>query len=79
MPELPEVETVCRTIAPHVVGREIAAVAVHDTRLRRPIAPDFVGRSVQTRKSDRVQVHLRSAGADVEREGIEIQRRPEQP
>ena len=42
MPELPEVETVCRTIAPHVVGREIAAVAVHETRLRRPVAADFV-------------------------------------
>ena len=55
------------------------AVLVDRGHRELPIAPDFVGRSVQTRKSDRVQVHLRSAGADVEREGIEIQRRPEQP
>jgi formamidopyrimidine-DNA glycosylase len=41
MPELPEVETVCRTIAPHVVGRRVLAVEVFDRRLRRPIAPDF--------------------------------------
>lgn len=44
MPELPEVETVCRTIAPHVIGRRIDAVAVHERRLRRPIAPDFAER-----------------------------------
>ena len=64
------------------LGRpEVIQLAVLVDRGHRelPIAPDFVGRSVQTRKSDRVQVHLRSAGADVEREGIEIQRRPEQP
>lgn len=44
MPELPEVETVCRTIEPHVVGRRIDAVAVHERRLRRPIAADFAER-----------------------------------
>jgi formamidopyrimidine-DNA glycosylase len=44
MPELPEVETVCRTIAPHVVGKRILAVDVRETRLRRPIAPDFAAR-----------------------------------
>lgn len=44
MPELPEVETVCRTIAPHVVGRRIDVVAVHERRLRRPIASDFAER-----------------------------------
>lgn len=44
MPELPEVETVCRTIAPHVVGRRIVRVEVRERRLRRPIAPDFARR-----------------------------------
>jgi formamidopyrimidine-DNA glycosylase len=44
MPELPEVETVCRTIAPHVVGRRIDAVLVHERRLRRPIPLDFAER-----------------------------------
>ena len=44
MPELPEVETVRRTIAPHVVGRRILAVDVREPRLRRPIAPDLARR-----------------------------------
>jgi formamidopyrimidine-DNA glycosylase len=37
MPELPEVEVTCRGIAPHLVGRTIASVAVRDSRLRWPI------------------------------------------
>lgn len=41
MPELPEVETVCRTIAPHVTGRRIVAVDVRERRLRRPIPEGF--------------------------------------
>jgi formamidopyrimidine-DNA glycosylase len=44
MPELPEVETVRRTIAPHVVGRRIVSVDVRERRLRRPIAEDFAAR-----------------------------------
>ncbi len=34
MPELPEVETTRRGIDPHVVGRRIIALAVHEPRLR---------------------------------------------
>ena len=41
MPELPEVEVTRRGIAPHLVGRTIAAVAVRETRLRWPV-PDAV-------------------------------------
>jgi formamidopyrimidine-DNA glycosylase len=41
MPELPEVETTCRGLAPHVTGRRIARVAVHDRRLRWPVAEDL--------------------------------------
>ena len=37
MPELPEVETTRRGIAPHAIGRTIAAVDVHDRRLRWPV------------------------------------------
>jgi formamidopyrimidine-DNA glycosylase len=39
MPELPEVETTRRGIAPHAIGRTIAAVEVHDGRLRWPVPP----------------------------------------
>ena len=38
MPELPEVETTRRGIEPHVSGRTIGRLAVHDRRLRWPVA-----------------------------------------
>jgi formamidopyrimidine-DNA glycosylase len=41
MPELPEVETIRRGIAPHVTGRAIRRVVVRDRRLRWPIPKDF--------------------------------------
>lgn len=37
MPELPEVETVCRSLRPHLLGRTIARVKVVDARLRIPV------------------------------------------
>jgi formamidopyrimidine-DNA glycosylase len=43
MPELPEVETTVRGIAPHVAGRLVARVAVHDPRLRWPVDPALAG------------------------------------
>ncbi|MEE8312252.1 MAG: DNA-formamidopyrimidine glycosylase family protein, partial [Candidatus Binatia bacterium] len=41
MPELPEVETIRRTIGPLIVGRRIESVEVRCARLRRPLAADF--------------------------------------
>jgi formamidopyrimidine-DNA glycosylase len=37
MPELPEVETVCRSLRPHLVGRTISRVRVLEPRLRVPV------------------------------------------
>jgi formamidopyrimidine-DNA glycosylase len=37
VPELPEVETTRRGIEPHVVGRRIRRLVVHDRRLRWPV------------------------------------------
>ncbi|MEO8061877.1 MAG: bifunctional DNA-formamidopyrimidine glycosylase/DNA-(apurinic or apyrimidinic site) lyase [Pseudomonadota bacterium] len=37
MPELPEVETTRRGIEPHVVGRRISRLVVHERRLRWPV------------------------------------------
>ncbi len=37
MPELPEVETTRRGVAPHVVGRRIARLVIYDARLRWPV------------------------------------------
>ncbi len=44
MPELPEVETVMRGLAPVLVGRSIAHVDVRRAGLRFPFPADFVGR-----------------------------------
>jgi formamidopyrimidine-DNA glycosylase len=41
VPELPEVETTRRGIAPALVGQRIADMVVRDRRLRWPIAPHF--------------------------------------
>ena len=41
MPELPEVETVRRGLAPAMEGASLAKVEVRDRRLRWPIAKDF--------------------------------------
>jgi formamidopyrimidine-DNA glycosylase len=38
MPELPEVETTRRGIEPHITGRTITRLTVHDRRLRWPVA-----------------------------------------
>lgn len=38
MPELPEVETTRRGVEPHVVGRTIRELAIHESRLRWPVA-----------------------------------------
>jgi formamidopyrimidine-DNA glycosylase len=43
MPELPEVETTCSGIAPHVTGRRIERMAVHEPRLRWPVAKELAG------------------------------------
>ena len=40
-PELPEVETVRRALAPRVAGRIVREIVVRDPRLRDPIAPDL--------------------------------------
>jgi formamidopyrimidine-DNA glycosylase len=41
MPELPEVETTRRGLAPHVVGRTIARVEVREPRLRWPVSKEL--------------------------------------
>jgi formamidopyrimidine-DNA glycosylase len=41
MPELPEVETVRRGLAPAMEGANFAMVEVRDRRLRWPIGKDF--------------------------------------
>lgn len=52
MPELPEVETTCRGIGPHVEGRVLTRLVVRNPRLRQPVPPglseDVAGRVLVT-------------------------------
>ena len=52
MPELPEVETTRRGIAPHLVGQTIASVIIRNPRLRWPIPAELAeilpGLNIQT-------------------------------
>ena len=57
MPELPEVETVCRSLRPHLLGRRIRRVQVLESRLR--VAVDK--RSLQSLVGQRVDAIERRA------------------
>src|SRR5262245_9241211 len=50
MPELPEVETICRGLQPHLAGRRILNVKVIERRLRclvdRKLAPSLEGKTI---------------------------------
>lgn len=54
MPELPEVETTCRGIRPHLLNRRVTAVEVREPRLRWPVSPDLA-RQLPGRVIDRVE------------------------
>ncbi len=41
MPELPEVETTRRGIAPHLCGRTVTGIVIRERRLRWPISPEL--------------------------------------
>lgn len=54
MPELPEVETTRRGVAPHVEGHKVTALRIYDHRLRWPVPPDLAARLIGQRV-DRVE------------------------
>jgi formamidopyrimidine-DNA glycosylase len=54
MPELPEVETIRRQLAPEVTGRTIVGAEVLDERLTRPAPPQSLARGLQGRRIEEV-------------------------
>ncbi len=54
MPELPEVETIRRQLAPEVVGRTITDVEVFDERWTRPDPPSRLEQAVAGRRVEAV-------------------------
>lgn len=57
MPELPEVETVCRSLRPHLLGRTVRRISVLEPRLRVPVDR----RALQTLAGRRVDAITRVA------------------
>ena len=47
MPELPEVETIRLALEPHLVGRRLERVEIHDPRLVRPFEPIAVANELE--------------------------------
>jgi formamidopyrimidine-DNA glycosylase len=54
MPELPEVETVRRALAPVLEGRRLERVRIDDLRLTLPLDPDGVARRLKGERIERV-------------------------
>ncbi|MGH2968108.1 MAG: bifunctional DNA-formamidopyrimidine glycosylase/DNA-(apurinic or apyrimidinic site) lyase [Solirubrobacteraceae bacterium] len=54
MPELPEVETIRRHLAPHVEGRRLERLRVLDARWSRPLAPPELEAAVEGRAVERL-------------------------
>lgn len=49
MPELPEVETTCRGIAPHLLNQEILKASIHNAQLRWPV-PNSLPKRIRNQK-----------------------------
>ena len=54
MPELPEVETIRRNLAPHVEGRTLQRLEILDPRWSRPLAPRELADAVEGRRVERL-------------------------
>jgi len=54
VPELPEVETIRRHLAPHVEGRRLERLRVLDPRWSRPLAPQELAAAVEGRLVERL-------------------------
>lgn len=70
MPELPEVETVRRTLIPHLVGRRLERVTVREARLRARVDARALRRLVQGRRVLSVRRRAKYLLVDLEGESI---------
>lgn len=68
MPELPEVETTRRGIAPYIEGRSLRAVTVREPRLRWPVDP----RVAELRDRPILGLHRRAKYLLITLEGLEL-------
>ncbi len=70
MPELPEVETVRRQLAPEVSGRTIASAEMLDERLTRPASPESLARGLEGRRIEAVDRRGKYLLVRLEDEGV---------
>ena len=70
MPELPEVETVRRTLVPRVVGERVAGVTVRETRLRFPVDAEQLEASTVGRKIVGVRRRAKYLLVDFDKGGV---------
>jgi len=54
VPELPEVETIRRQLAPHLEGRTLTAVEILDARWTRPLSPAPIEKQLRGASIERV-------------------------
>jgi formamidopyrimidine-DNA glycosylase len=54
VPELPEVETIRRNLAPHVEGRTLQRLEIRDSRWSRPLAPRELADALEGRAVERL-------------------------
>ncbi len=54
MPELPEVETIRRQLAPHVEAKRLREVEIRDPRWTQPLAADQLANAVSARRLDKL-------------------------
>jgi formamidopyrimidine-DNA glycosylase len=54
VPELPEVETIRRQLAPHVEGRVLERLEIRDSRWCAPLAPEALADAVQGRRVEQL-------------------------
>ena len=66
MPELPEVETVCRQLTPLIRGEQIEAIALYDSKLKLSQRRLLLGRTVHEIERLGKQIVIHVQGADHE-------------
>ncbi len=81
MPELPEVETVVRQLAPLIAGRRVQSIRIFDAKLAAAARADLAGRAVTsvTRLGKRIVIALGGPGGPRVRAGSREARESREP
>ena len=70
MPELPEVETIARQLAPHLAGRRITSLRIFDPKLETPAKASLPGRKIVRVARSGKQICLTLSGLPGDKPGL---------